>query len=633
MQRLSNAAMNNCSTQSVQAAEEERISSNFVADATRLSEPLVDWPNILCQADADGATPRCRRAPAHPADTLVAMTDQPTDPALVPPAAPAPPDAAAPSFARATMVMTLGTGFSRLTGFVRLAVIAWAIGGTESRLPDTYNLANSMPNIIYQLVLGEILATLFVPVFVEYITTREREESWRLASTILNIGIVLATAFAVVALLAAPWIIKIYTFRIDDVALRAQQEEVGTFFLRLLLPQMIFYTAGAVLTGLLNAHRRFAAPAFAPLLNNLIVILTFVVFRFRIGSTTPSLTDLTTADKLLLAGGTTLGVIAMTMVLWPFVLKLPGRYQAHAFDWRHEAIRHVGGLAKFSLGYVVVNQIGLWVVYMLANAEQGGVSAYNSAWILYQFPYGIFAVSVMTALVPSLSEHHVRGDRRAFRGDLSLGLRVTAFIILPAAVGFVALGRPIIRLLLERGVFGAASTELFADTFILMALGLASYATFQQLMRAFYAMQDARTPWVVNIIAVATTIATALPAFRVMGVPGLGLAHAVTYTVGTIAGGAILRRRLGGIDGARLASSGIRILLASVLTGLGVWLVAGAMEDLVGTEHLGVQIVQVGTAVVAGLVLYAVTSRALRVDEFRSVTDLLARRFRRRRTT
>jgi len=525
--------------------------------------------------------------------------------------------------------MSVGTALSRTTGFVRLAVIAWAIGGTESKLPDTYNLANSMPNIIYQLVLGEILATVFVPVFVEYITTRERDEASRLASTILNLTIMLAAVISAIAVLAAPWIIQIYTFRVEDPALRMQQQEVGAFFLRLFLPQMIFYGAGAVLTGLLNAHRRFAAPMFAPLLNNLVVIATFVAFRYVHDGDVPALTSLTFNDKLLLGGGTTLGVIVMTVVLWPFVRALPGSLRFRDLQWRHPAIRHVGNLAKFSLGYVVVNQIGLWVVFMLANGVQGGVSAYNSAWILYQLPYGIFAVSIMTALVPNLSEHHVRRDTAAFRRDVSLGLRTTAFIILPAAAGFVALSKPLIRLLLEHGVFGEGSTQLFADTFVLIAVGLGAYAAFQQIMRAFYAMQDTKTPWIVNIIAVTTTIATAFPAFAVLGVPGLALAHSVTYVTGAVVGLLILRRRLDGIDGARLASSHVRIALAAAATGLAAWLAAERVGDAVDLTTLSGQVAQVAAGILSGLVLYGVASKALRVSEFDSFFGILARRFRR----
>jgi putative peptidoglycan lipid II flippase len=532
------------------------------------------------------------------------------------------------SLTRATAVMSVGTAMSRITGFLRLAVIAWAIGGVESKLPDTYNLANSMPNIVYQLVLGEILATLFVPVFVDYITTRAKDEAWRLASTILNLAIVIATAVSVVAVLLAPWIIKIYTFRLTDPVERAQQQAVGAFLLRLLLPQMIFYAAGSVLTGLLNAHRRFAVPMFAPVLNNLIVMATFVTFRALHAHGTPQLASLSTADKLLLGGGTTLGVIAMTVVLWPFVLRLKEqRYSPREFDWRNPAIRHVGRLAKFSLLYVIVNQIGLWVVFALANGKRGGVTAYQSAYILYQLPYGIFAVSVFTALVPELSEHHVRKDTASFRNDLSLGLRTTLFVIVPAAAGFVALSQPIVRLLLQHGVFGSGSTLLFARTFLYMSLGLGAYAIFQQLMRASYARQDTKTPWIVNGLTVAFTVAISIPLFLWLDVPGLGLAHAASYTFAAALGATVLRRQLGGIDGARVMASAARIAVASGASGAGAWLVSRALAPAGVEPALGPQLLQVGAAITTGIAIYAALAAAFRLDEFRPLLRMVTGRF------
>jgi len=523
--------------------------------------------------------------------------------------------------------MSAGTALSRITGFLRLAVIAWAIGGVESKLPDTYNLANSMPNIVYQLVLGEILATLFVPVFVDYLTTRAKKEAWQLASSILNLAIVITAAVSVVAVLLAPWIIKIYTFRLHGPE-RVYQEQVGAFFLRLLLPQMIFYAAGSVLTGLLNAHRRFAIPMFAPVLNNVIVMATFVLFRNLHPHELPTLQTLTGWDKLLLGGGTTLGVIAMTLVLWPFVLRLKDQqYSPREFDWRNPAIKHVGRLAKFSIAYVVVNQIGLWIVFALANGVPGGVTAYQSAFILYQLPYGIFAVSVFTALIPELSEHHVRKDAGAFRSDLSLGLRTTLFIIVPAAAGFIALSQPIVRLLLQHGVFSSASTDLFARTFLLMSIGLAAYAVFQQLMRASYARQDTKTPWIVNGCAVAFNIAISVPLFLWLHVPGLGLGHAVSYLFAAALGGAVLRHQLGGLDGARILRSTVRISIAAAASAAGAWLVSRGLAPAGEEPALGPQLLQVGAAIAAGVAIYAGLAAAFHLDEFRPLLRMVAGRF------
>jgi putative peptidoglycan lipid II flippase len=537
------------------------------------------------------------------------------------------PDEKGPSLARATLAMSIGTALSRLTGFGRIAVMAWAMGVTESKLPDTYNLANSMPNIVYQLVLGEILATIFVPVFVEHIKTRAREDSWKLASSILNIALVVAAVFSAITVLLAPQLIKIYAFHVPA-AQRAQQEAVGAFFLRLFMPQMIFYAVGAVMTGLLNAYRRFAIPMFAPVLNNLIVIVTFVVFRYQHRAGAPALGSLTAGDKWLLGGGTTLGVIAMTLVLIPFIAKLPGRYQVRAFQWRHPAIRHVGNLAKYSFGYVIVNQVGLWVMFALANGKQGGVTAFNNAWILFQLPYGIFAVSVMTFIVREISEHYVTRDLTAVRRDVSLGLRTTAFIVLPASAGFIALSLPLNRLLLQHGATTATSTNLAADTFVLMALGLGAYAAFQQVMRAFYAMQDTKTPWIVNIVTNGVNIASAIPLYIVMGVPGLALSISLSYIGGAAYGAVVLRRRIGGLDGTRLFSSHVRIGLASVATGVVAWLIAKGVGSVVDVARVGGQLAQVGAAVLGGIAVYVVAAKLLGVSELQPLIGIVAGRFR-----
>jgi putative peptidoglycan lipid II flippase len=536
---------------------------------------------------------------------------------------PAGPPSAHPSLLRASAVMSVGTALSRLSGFARLAVTAWAIGATESKLADTYNLANSMPNIVYNLVLGEVLATVFVPVFVEHMKRRSEEESWELASSMLNLSLVVSAAFAAITIAIAPWLMKIYTFHTDP-AVRAQEQVVGTFFLRIFLPQIIFYALGSVATGLLNAHRRFAAPMFAPILNNVVVIATFVAFHHVHRGRITQLHGLTRGDELLLAVGTTLGVVAMTVVLWPSLRALPGRWSLRTLDWRNPAIRRVGTLAKFTLGYVAVNQLGLWVVLALANARTGGVTVFQQSYILYQLPYGIFAVSIMTALVPTLSEHFVDGNREAARRDVSLGLRTTTFVVAPAAAGFIALSYPIIRLLLQHGTFTARSTSLNASTFALMTTGLVAFAAFQQLTRAFYTMQDARTPFYVNIAVNAVQIGTAFPLFFAAGVPGLALSHSLSYWTGALVAGALLRASLGGLDGRAMASSTARIAAASAATGGVAWVVARALAPGAHAS-LGAQLEQVIPAVAAGMLTYAALARLLRMSEFKPMLRMIGR--------
>jgi putative peptidoglycan lipid II flippase len=516
---------------------------------------------------------------------------------------------------RATLVMGIGTALSRATGFLRVAIIAWAIGGAESKLPDTYQLANTLPNIVYQMILGEVVVTVFIPIFVEYVTSRKQEETRSLATTVLVAVAGIAALFSALAVIFAPQLIKIYSFRLQGPQ-RAAQEEVGAFFLRLFMPQMFFYALGMVITGLLNAHRRFTAPAFAPVLNNLIVIGTFIAFRTMHRGGAPGLFDLSSADKLLLGLGTTAGVVVMTLAYLPSALRLPRWFSLSEVNWKHPALARMRGLAKWALAYVLVNQIGLWVVKALANGKQGGVAAYDTSFILYSLPYGIVAVSVFTALVPVLSEYHVRGDRASMRHDLWLGFRMTAFLVLPASAGFVALSRPLMRLLLEHGVFTSRSSDLFADTFAYMAIGLAGYAAFQQIMRAFYSMQDTRTPWLINSAGVLVNIITAFPLFVALGVPGLGLSHAISYLAALAVGAFVLTSRLGGWEGRSLISWLFPFAAASVAAGAAAWLVARFLEGAVDTSAFGGQAIQVLASVAVGIAVYLGIAAAFRFEEF-----------------
>jgi putative peptidoglycan lipid II flippase len=234
----------------------------------------------------------------------------------------------------------------------------------------------------------------------------------------------------------------------------------------------------------------------------------------------------------------------------------------------------------------------------------------------------------MTFIVREISEHHVERDLAAVRRDVSLGLRTTAFIVLPASAGFMALSVPLGRLLLQHGHFTGRSTHQFADTFVLMAIGLGAFAAFQQLMRAFYAMQDTRTPWIVNVVTNVVNIVTAWPLYVLIGVPGLALSMSLSYIGGAVYGAAVLRSRIGGLDGARLLTSHVRIGIASVATGATAWIIAKAVARAIDVGRLGGEAVQVGAAVAGGVALYVVAAKLLGVDELRPLIGMVAGRFR-----
>ncbi|MFL5799277.1 MAG: murein biosynthesis integral membrane protein MurJ [Actinomycetota bacterium] len=533
--------------------------------------------------------------------------------------------AAAPLL-RSTAVMSVGTALSRITGLLRLSAIGYAIGAAHSQIADAYNVANNTPNIVYELVLGGILTSVFVPVFVQWLQDHGRGEAWEVARSVMTIAVVVLSAIAVLTIVLAPWIVDLYTIRLGHGPGADAERAVATFFLRWFMPQIVFYGLGAVATGLLNAHRRFAAPMFAPILNNLVVIGTMVAF-VALGTTSASVAGITDAQRYVLAIGTTLGVVGMTVALWPSLRRLEFRF-AWRWNWRSEAVLRIGRLALWVLLYVVVNQLGLIVVIVLGTGARN-YSAYFNAFILFQLPHAIFAVSIMTALLPALSGHWANRETAEFRSLLARGIRLTALIVVPAALGYIALAGPIVRLLLQRGATSAADAAAVANVLRFFAIGLFSFSAFQLLLRAFYAMQDSRTPALVNVAAVGLNTAVNFLFFHLLGVKGLALGLATAYTFGAVVLVVLIRRRLGGLDGRNVAAGLGKVVVAGAATAGAAFGVSKLLGRAIGTSTLPEQSVQVLGSVVVGLLVFVAMALLLRMEDLRQVIGTVTGRFRR----
>ena len=504
------------------------------------------------------------------------------------------------SIAKATLTMSVLTTFSRITGFGRVMAFAFALGLTQTFIPDAFNLANSLPNIIYELSVGGILSSLFIPIFVEYLANEEKEEAWRLASYLMNIVVLLLTSITIIGILAAPWIIKFYTPRLPA----GEEKAMMTFFLRFFVPQIIFYGMGALFTGLLNSFRKFGPPAFAPIMNNVIVIATFLLFRFVPGF---GITGL--------AIGTTLGVISMALVQLPSLFRTGVKYQV-TINLKHPGVRKIGRLAVPLFGYVLINQIGIWVVAVLATPIKGGYASYTTAFqTFYQLPHGIFAVSIITALFPTLAEHKVKNEFEKFRETLSIGIRLIAFMVIPAAAGYVAISAPIIKLTLERGMFGAADTKTLASVLQLFSLGLFSFSIYTFLTRAFYSLQDTKTPLIINTFGVGFNALANLVFFQFLQVKGLALGHAAAYTFSMVVSALVLSNKLGGLDGRNIISTVAKVIVASAGSAGAAYETARILENFLNTNLLVHQLIQVFSAILVAALVYLVLVRLLRIKE------------------
>lgn len=531
-----------------------------------------------------------------------------------------PAEAPSAGLARATLVQAVGTTLSRITGFGRIFAFAYALG--VGRLADTYTLANNTPHILYELILGGVLSGTLVPVFVRELrrTPEEggEEAGWRAVSAVFTLALVAAAVLAAAFVVVAPAFIRLYTLRTRQ-EVSEDQVAVATDLLRLFAPQVFFYGVISVTTALLRARRRFAAPMFAPVLNNLVVIGLFLAYPSLVG--TRSLDEVRSEPGAILLLGllTTAGVAAMAAGQFP--LRTIRRHIRLVWDPGHPAVRTIIGLSGWTVAFVLANQVALFVVYVLANGRSGDVTVYFLTYTIFLLPHGIVSVSVISAVQPDLADRWAAGDLAGFRRQVGVGLRMIAVLLVPAAAGYALLARPIVSMLLEHGALQAASADRLAGTLTLMALGLPAFSCWLFLTSCYQAMQNTRTLFFLYLVENAVNIAVALVLYEVLQVQGLGLAYALAYTAGAACALADLRRRISGVDGRSLGKSILRIVAATAFMSAGVVVV----RSVVGGDTGASALVRTAAAAVTGVTFYVAGCRVFRVGELRSLRTLRRR--------
>lgn len=467
------------------------------------------------------------------------------------------------SLARGAAVVTLATALSRVTGFLRVVVVAAAMGTTF--LANTYQTANTAPNVLFELVAAGILTSIFVPTFVEYLVREEREQGWHAANVLTSFAVVALIGLALVLALAAPLVMRLLTLGVEDDSLRAGEVRLGTTFLRLFAPQVVFYGVGMIMTSALHAHRRFGLAAVAPILNNVVVIAAYLTYAFMRGDRPPTVGGITTGETLVLGLGTTLGVVAMTLVLWPHLSRLGWRFRFR-WDRRHPALRKAARVGAWALGYAGGYQAGLIVVLLLANRVEGGVAAYQWAFTFFFVPHALFAAPIFHVLFPAMSEHAAKGEDAAVAARLRDGLAMLGFILIPVALAMLVVAGPLARLTLEYGVMTETGASLVGRVIGAFAIGLPTYSAFLVFTRAYYAIGDTKTPTLVNGIAVAIATVTGVGLFVVLAeewsVAGLALGHSLAFAVGTYVLARRLSRVVGHLGATALAGAVVRALLA-----------------------------------------------------------------------
>jgi putative peptidoglycan lipid II flippase len=503
------------------------------------------------------------------------------------------------------LAVALGTGLSRLTGFVRIIVLGWVLipvvrladGDADSRLADVYNLANTAPNIIYDLVIGGALTATLVPRFTRAI--EERDD--RAVDAVVTVSLLALAALATLATLAAPLIIRFYTsLQPGDVADR--YNSVATSLAYWFLPQIFFYGATTVLSALLHARGRFFAAAWAPVLTNVVSIAGLAYVAASYGDVG---IDDAAGDGGLRAAlglGATLGVALMAIVLWP-ALRRSGPGLRFVPEWRHPALREVVKLSTWTFGYVLANQAALAVITVIALRRENEFSAYSFTYLLLQLPHGLLAVTLMTTYTPRLTRAHVAEDSVLFRTLVRAGLRVIVGLLLPAAAIFV--GAPRAAAALIANFSEIASTDATLRGF---GVGLVAFSAYLFLMRGFYAMQDTRTPFFVNLVQNGINVVLALVLGLRYDAPGLAWAFSLSYLVAAVIAWTKLDASVRGGLRAELLLPGVaRALVAALVMGVAAW----AVVDVIDPEGIVASLGSLFVASVIGAACYLGTLAGL----------------------
>ncbi|MEW2114477.1 murein biosynthesis integral membrane protein MurJ [Streptomyces sp. NPDC005474] len=530
---------------------------------------------------------------------------------------------------KSSAVMAAGTMVSRLTGFVRSALIVSALG--IGMLGDTFQVAYQLPTMIYILTVGGGLNSVFVPQLVR--AMKEDDDGGEaFANRLLTLVMVALGTLTALAVFAAPLLVRALSVPIGN---NPAANEVAVTFTRYFLPTIFFMGIHVVMGQILNARGKFGAMMWTPVLNNVVIIVTLGMFIWVYGSAAHSGMTVTTIPpegQRLLGIGVLLGLVVQALAMIPYLREAGFRMRLR-FDWRGHGLGKAAMLAKWTVLFVLANQAGAVVVTQLATAATGenpkiegtGFAAYANAQLVWGLPQAIITVSLMAALLPRLARSAHEGDAGAVRDDISQGLRTTAVAIVPIAFGFMALGIPMCTL-----IFGSSGTaEATNMGFMLMAfaLGLIPYSVQYVVLRAFYAYEDTRTPFYNTVIVAAVNATASALCFFVLpsrwAVVGMAASYGLAYAIGVGVAWNRLRKRLDGdLDGTRVLRTYARLGIASVpaalLSGAACYGIGHTLGQGVGGSFVSL----IGGGAVL-LVVFYVAARRMRIEELNSLVGMV----------
>jgi putative peptidoglycan lipid II flippase len=539
---------------------------------------------------------------------------------------------------RSGAIMAAGSVVSRATGFLRSAVVAAALG--VGIVADGYAVGNSVPTIVYILLLGGALNAVFVP---ELVRAAKDHADGGAAYTdrLLTVCVPALLVLTGAAVWAAPAIVGFYS------DYPPHQHATTVAFARYCLPQIFFLGLFTLLGQVLNARGRFGAMMWTPALNNLVVIAVFGLYLATGAGGT-----LTAGERALLGWGTTAGIVAQALALLPSLRAAGFRYRPR-FDWRGSGLARPLRSAGWLVLLVLSNQAVYWVTTRLATSagaraaaehiEGAGFSAYNNAYTLWMVPHGIVTVSLVTALMPRMSRSAADGDTAAVRRDTGYALRTSGAVIVPASCALFALAHPATALVFQHGRTGPEDVAVLAGVLMAFAPGLIAFSGQYVLSRSFYALSDTRTPFLLNLVIAGLNAGLSWTAYQLLparwAVTGMAGAYSLALFAGWAVTALVLHRRLtprnadAGPQTARRHSP--RPWCSAAVASQARLLAAAAPATLLGLGAARWSL-SAGPAVAAGagalviVAVFAVLARPLRLAEVDALVTGAAARLRRR---
>jgi putative peptidoglycan lipid II flippase len=526
---------------------------------------------------------------------------------------------------RAAVVVVLGFLASGVLGVIRTAAYS-ANFGAGSEL-DVFFAAQRIPEMVFTLVAGGALGSAFIPVFARFLGSDD-DHAWRLASAVMSWSSISAALIGLVLAVTAPFYMPLLLSNLSP-----EYQALGADLTRWMLVTTVIFCISGLCMGILNAHQKFLAPALAISMNNVGLIIGAVVIAPLIPTDSGLFAYQTEGVNNIygLAIGAILGALLHLLVQIPSLIRIRARLRPLLrFDVAGSA--EVLRLMLPRMLGLAVTQVNFLVnIYFATSMVEGSNSAMNVAWFLMFFVLGIIAQSVGTAVFPSLAKLAAERDFATFSERLAFAIRSVLFLALPASVGLIVVGNPLVTVLFERGAWTSQATAGTAWALAFFAVGIAGHSLLEVLARAFYALSDTRTPVLVGIASLMVNIVLSVIFIRIIGDPntlergpiaGLALANSVTTLVEAGVLWLLLQRRLDKFP--------TRTLLLGASRAAGAALIMGAVvatSSAILTDQSALIRLLAGAGL--GVTAYFVAALILRVPEARSVPQLVLRRFRR----